>query len=72
MGLQEGGLAAASLTTLGGRKVICAATLNHRTTIRHAISFGGTSHGLHAGRSCAGAPSTALASPPLAQLAQMR
>ena len=36
MDLQERGLAAPSLTTLGGRKVIRAAIVNHRTTIRHA------------------------------------
>jgi aromatic-L-amino-acid/L-tryptophan decarboxylase len=39
MDLQERGLAAPSLTTLGGRKVIRAAIVNHRTTIRHADQF---------------------------------
>ena len=71
-GLQEGGLAAASLTTRGGRKVICAATSTTAPRSGTPISFGGTSHGQHPGRLHAGAPSTALASPPLAQLAQMR
>jgi aromatic-L-amino-acid/L-tryptophan decarboxylase len=36
MDLQERGLAAPSLTVLGGQTVIRAAIVNHRTTIRHA------------------------------------
>jgi aromatic-L-amino-acid/L-tryptophan decarboxylase len=39
MDLQERGLAAPSLTALGGRNVIGAAIVNHRTTIGHADQF---------------------------------
>lgn len=39
MDLQERGLAAPSLTTLDGRKVIRAAIVNHRTTVAHADRF---------------------------------
>jgi len=47
MDLQERGLAAPSLTALGARKVIRAAIVNHRTTIRHADEFVGAPHGQH-------------------------
>jgi glutamate/tyrosine decarboxylase-like PLP-dependent enzyme len=39
MDLQERGLAAPSLTTLDGRKVIRAAIVNHRTTVAHVDRF---------------------------------
>ena len=37
--LQERGVAAPSITTLGGKAVIRAAIVNHRTTIRHVDGF---------------------------------
>jgi alkyl hydroperoxide reductase subunit AhpC len=39
MDLQERGVAAPSLTVLGGRTVIRAAIVNHRTTTRHMDRF---------------------------------
>jgi aromatic-L-amino-acid decarboxylase len=39
MDLQERGVAAPSLTVLGGQTVIRAAIVNHRTTMRHADQF---------------------------------
>ena len=69
---REGGLAAASLMTLGGCKVMCAAIVNCRTTIRHADQFLWNTHGQHPGRPHARAINGPRASPPLAQPAQMR
>jgi aromatic-L-amino-acid decarboxylase len=66
MDLQERGVAAPSLTTLGGRAVIRAAIVNHRTTAAHADRF--VTHLIAAALANSAPDAPEHVAPPLARL----